>query len=212
MIKVIDYEISSPKALNMIIYGMRNSWESYEKGDSILGADGDSLESVFFLGDKDAELAQRLTIAGKDHGKYLRQITIQLDILAPEYWWKEADQYKIGVSTNSTSMMHVLGKNPFSVDMFSLENVDPTIAENTMIVLNNLRDRWIESGKKKSSNEWRAMLQLVPHSWNYRRAMACNYQVLRDMYFARKNHKLHEWRDFAKWIETLPYSRFLTES
>jgi hypothetical protein len=183
--------------------GMRNSWESWDKSDS--GEDWG-----FKIGPNDLKLAKTLSKAGADHGKFLRQILISVDIIAPEYWWKEADTYKVGTVANSTSMMHTLGKGEITADMFSFEDVPDMYIDAYLKLLNDLRESWVESGKKKPSPEWRAMNQLTAIGFNYRRTFTANYQVLKSMYHSRKNHRLSEWHDFADWVETLPYSELIT--
>lgn len=202
-ITIHRYEVGD-NMLPIIIEGMRNSWESWEKGDSYLSNAG------YVIGPNDFALAIRLIKAGDDHGKYLRQIPVALDITAPEYWWKEFDQYKIGTVTNSTSMMHVLGKDPFSDSNLELSDLDEIDKDAYLLIANNVREKWLLANKKKSTKEWRAMLQIASNAWKYRRATTLNYQVLRHMYHSRKNHKLHEWRLFREWIETLPHSLLIT--
>lgn len=203
----------------IVIEGVRNSWESWEKGDSHFTnqetldcGTRDALQTGYYIGMNDRALCQRLVKAGNDHGKFLRQIPLALDLSAPEYWWKEFDQYKIGTTTNSTSMMHILGKQPFDESMFCFEDIQRGYIDMLIEQLNLLRDHWIDTGKRKSSREWRAMLQGTPNSWIYRRATTLNYQVLASMYHSRKNHKLSEWRQFCEWIKTLPYSELITGS
>lgn len=188
--------------------GMRNSWESWEKSDSEWDNDGDLYE--YIVGPEDWKLAMKLSKAGSDHAKYLRQILVSVDIIAPEYWWKEADTYKVGTVANSTSMMHTLGKNEITSDSFSFENVPEDVQKEYLRLLNTLREEWIRAGKKKPSPEWRAMNQLTAIGFNYRRTFTANYQVLKSMYHSRKNHRLSEWHDFAAWVESLPYSELIT--
>ena len=190
--------------------GMRNSWESWSKMDSLEYYDKDREKMVFEMGAQDLALALRLVKAGSDHAKYLRQIMVSVDIIAPEYWWKEADTYKVGTVANSTSMMHTLGRTPFDESMFSMEDMSEEQKAALLDMLNTFRDAWIESGKKKPSTTWRAMNQAIPISFNYRRTFTCNYAVLRAMYHSRKNHRLSEWEDFRQWCETLPHSELIT--
>jgi hypothetical protein len=187
------------------IRGMRNSWESWGKSDSYYPQDNE-----FLIGPEDYKLAYKLSKAGADHGKYLRQILISVDIIAPEYWWKEADTYKVGTVANSTSMMHKLGARELTVDDFSFDNHDDGAVWAYLGLINHVRESWIKSGKKKPSPEWRLMNQLTAISFNYRRTFTANYQVLKSMYHSRKNHRLQEWHDFAEWVETLPYSELIT--
>ena len=186
------------------IRGMRNSWESWDLMDSV-----QVLNNVK-IGESDYKLMMKLVKAGSDHAKFLRQILVSVDVIAPEYWWKEADTYKVGTVANSTSMMHTLGRSEIAEDMFSFEDVPAALKEEYLDLINYARDLWIESGKKKPSPEWRAMNQLMAIGFNYRRTFTCNYQVLRSMYHSRKNHRLSEWHDFARWCETLPYSELIT--
>lgn len=186
------------------IRGARNSWESWGKMDSYeLELDG------FVLGPNDKALLMKLSKAGPEHAKYLRQILISVDIIAPLKWWDETDQYNF-FSTNSTSMMHTLGKSYITQDSFSFEDVDDDLLDSYMHILNIARDRWEKSGKKKPSREWRQMVMLTAVGFNYRRTFTSNYGQLRNMYHQRKNHRLQEWREFAKWVESLPYSELIT--
>lgn len=198
----------------MVIEGMRNSWESWGQIDSRY-----SVHSEYFeMGANDKALCLRLIKAGSDHAKFMRQLPIVLEVKAPEYFWKEFDTYRIGVQAddvtqNSTSMMHVLGKLPFLMDMFSFEDMDKAQKETILETLNCLRDRWIDEGGKRKGPEahcWRAMLQAIPQSWNYTRTISTNYQALRAMYHARKNHRLSEWRTFCTHLESLPYNELIT--
>jgi hypothetical protein len=132
-----------------------------------------------------------------------------MDIIAPEYWWKETDQYSF-FTTNSTSMIHTLGKSLTTPEAFSMEDVDGDLKERYFDLLHEAQRRWYESGKKKPSKEWRQMNQLTAISFLYRRTFTSNYGQLRTMYFQRNRHKLQEWRDFATWVESLPYSELIT--
>lgn len=212
MITIHDYDTPSAKTWNMVIQGMRNSWESWEKSDSDFYEPVEDYVGVFILGDKDKELALRLIRAGTDHGKFLSQLPIVVDFTAPEYFMKEFDTYKVGTRRNSTSMMHTLGREEFNAGMFSWEDVSEHKQLQMLLLLNDARSEWDSYNRKKGPNaeSWRAMIQLVPQSWNYRSMWSANYQVLRAMYHARKNHRLKEWRDFCAWIETLPFSDLIT--
>lgn len=194
------------------IRGMRNSWESWDNMDSV-----ETVEYVdytpymkFEMGVEDHKLAMKLSKAGSDHAKFLRQILVSVDIIAPEYWWKEADTYKVGTVANSTSMMHTLGKSELNTTHFSFDNPADELVQDYIDLLNVARERWIASGKKKPSPEWRLMNQLTAISFNYRRTFTANYQVLKSMYHSRKNHRLSEWHDFARFVESLPYSELIT--
>lgn len=190
--------------------GMRNSWESWDKMDSQSGyiLEGEYYDT-FLMGENDHKLAMKLSKAGSDHSKYLRQILVSVDIIAPEYWWKEADTYKVGTVANSTSMMHTLGKRELTVHDFSFDEIGtPELIY--LDLINDVRLDWIQSGMKKPSKEWRRLNQLMSIAYLYRRTFTCSYAVLKGMYHARKNHRLQEWHDFAAWVETLPYSELIT--
>jgi hypothetical protein len=214
VIIVHGYEPPSATTWYFVINGMRNSWESWERGDSEYDEPGnDWTLPAFYLGDADKNLAQRLTKTGADHGKYLRQLPVVIDITAPAYFWREFDTYHIGVTSNSTSQMHTLGKHPFNASMFCFEDVDITPQTQILETLNWLRDRWIDEGGKRKGPDatyWRAMVQAIPDSWMYRRCVSLNYQVLRNMYFVRRNHRLTEWRQWCAWVDSLPYSELIT--
>ena len=208
-ITIHNYDVGISQ-IPLVIQGMRNSWESWEKSDSWYDEDNTPSNPTYFIGKADLDLALRLIKVGDDHGKYLRQIPIIADITAPEYWWKEMDQYKIGTTTNSTSMMHILGKYPFSNENLELGDLDLEDAHAYLIVANAVREKWINAGKRKATKEWRAMLQIASNAWKYRRAWSGNYQVLRHTYHARKNHRLSEWHEWCSWVEQLPYSQLIT--
>ena len=182
--------------------GARNAFSSWHLGDSDV-VDGDG------LGPADLALLKRLILAGTDHGKIARGITLSCDITAPLYWWKQMDQYKVGTVTSSTSTMHTVHKNRFTRDDFSHENLyesglrwlDRTIDE-----LNLARSVYLDTENKQ---DWDQIIQMLPSSYNQKRTWWGNYQVLRDIYFSRRNHKLAEWHTFCNWIETLPYAKDL---
>lgn len=178
-------------------------------------------EDIFCIGENDFELMQRLARAGTDHRKFMRMIVVYVDVTAPLYWWKEFETYKVGTVSNSCSTMHSIHKEPFCLSDFSWEdlmdyweypfsfNADyPTkVLLDTIDVLNKCREMYLETGKKIW---WRQMIQLLPSSYNQRRTLMLNYEVLANIYRARRNHKLTEWREFCRWIESLPYSELIT--
>lgn len=206
------------------IRGMRNPLNSWDKSDSYWGLAEDPSpinpndEVWFFLGENDLGLAKRLVNAGNDHSKFLRMIGVSFDVTAPLYWWKEFDTYKVGTVANSTSTMHKIHAKEFTRDDFSHEHlldeddlewgdyVPTRILEMTIFMLNHFRDKFNETGDKKY---WWQMIQLLPTSYNQRRTVTLNYAVLKNMYHARKAHKLDEWRGFCEWVETLPYAKEL---
>ena len=162
------------------------------------------------IGPNDYKLLRNLANAGPDHGKYLRMITVTVDVTAPLYWWKEADQYKITTVTNSCSTMHKIHANPFSLEDFSHENMTCDAVAILNLIIDHLNQRrldFLETGRKIF---WWDLIQLLPSSYNQRRTYFLNYAVLRNIYHARKNHKLTEWHVFCDWIRSLPYSELIT--
>ena len=168
------------------------------------------------IGNADLKLMQNLAKAGSDHAKYLRMINVSMDITAPLYWWKEFDTYKVGTVANSCSTMHKIADKEFKMEDFSCEHLgmlSKRCLEDTIIMLNRHRTGYLEhkdiigseKAKEKMKFHWWQMIQLLPSSYNQRRTVQMNYQVLWNMYNARKNHKLHEWHTFCDWIEGLPY-------
>jgi hypothetical protein len=203
--------------------GMRNPLNSWEKSDSYWThiEDAETLETApfqFFVGENDLSLMKRLSKAGNDHGKFLRMINVTVDLTAPLYWWKEFDTYKVGTVANSCSTMHKIHAKEFTLDDFSHDQLDNEevvwtdsdigmynaldILGVTIDVLNRCRERYL---KTKDKEYWWQMIQLLPSSYNQRRTVQLNYQVLKSMYFARRNHKLDEWHTLCDWMLTLPY-------
>ena len=185
------------------IRGMRNPMNSWDKSDSVF--------SMYdkFIGENDLKLMKILSKAGSDHGKFLRMITVTCDVTAPLYWWKEFDTYKVGTVANSCSTMHKIQAKEFTKEDFSFEHTNDMCAwhiESILNVLNTSREKFLET---KDKNHWWNMIQFLPSSYNQKRTVQLNYQVLKNMYFARKNHKLDEWHTLCEWIETLPYAKEL---
>lgn len=198
------------------IRGMRNPLDSHSKSDSYGKWDEEYAKYDFVMGENDLELALKLTKAGSDHSKFLRQIFVSMDITAPLYWWKEMDTYKVGTVANSESTMHTAHKHPFTKDMFStdiegLDYIDTRVWNNIwdeiLWHVESLRQRYMETKDRKY---WRQLIQILPSSFNQMRTWTANYAVLRNIYHARKNHKLSEWHDFCAVIEKLPYSILIT--
>ena len=186
------------------IRGARNPMNSWNQSDTSYGTGEDTAD----IGPRDLKLLRNLANAGPDHGKYLRMITVTLDITAPLYWWKEADTYKVGTVANSCSTMHKIHSRDLTLEDFSFEhNKVPGWLEYTIHVLNTCRKEYLRTQDKEW---WYTMIQILPTSYNQKRTVLLNYQVLKSMYHARKHHKLQEWRDFCAWIETLPYSELIT--
>lgn len=197
------------------IRGMRNAMNSWDKSDSYWThiENPETLNTApfqFFVGENDLALMKQLAKAGSDHRKYMRMIVVYVDVTAPLYWWKEACTYRIGTVMNSCSTMHKLHKRPLTRDDFSREHLTPSnkqFLEQLINILNYEREDFLEY---KDKLLWYQMIQLLPSSYNQRRTWMLNYEVLHNIYHARKNHKLDEWHQFCDWIETLPYSELIT--
>ncbi len=185
------------------IRGMRNPMNSWDKSDSKRVVVS-KYDSEYVIGEHDLNLMQRLSKSGDDHSKFLRMINVTVDIIAPLYWWKEFDTYKIGTVANSCSTMHKIADKEFTIDDFSHEHMLGSMSVINTVVdcLNYNRDKYIET---KDKSFWWQIIQLLPSSYNQKRTIQLNYQVLKRMYKARCNHKLDEWRDFCDWIKELPY-------
>lgn len=202
MIKIENVEVVGMKAAAR---GMRNPKNSWEKSDSSV-VDGHS----FFVGDNDFALMRTLANAGTDHGKFMRMIHVQCDVTAPLYWWKEADQYKVGTVTDSCSTMHKIHAKEFTLDDFSHEHLTDGNLNWLSATINVLNDNRIQFVKTKEKYFWWQMIQLLPSSYNQLRTWDLNYAVLRNIYHARKDHKLDEWHTFCDWIESLQCSELIT--
>ena len=199
------------------IRGMRNPWNSWEKSDSYSTyiEDEHTLQRApfeFFVGENDLTLMKMLVSAGTDHSKFMRMINVTVDITAPMFWWSEYDTYKVGTVRNSCSKMHTIHIKPFDIDDFTHEGCDkiPAAIDTLMYVVGeceHLRKLYNDTEQKKY---WRAIIELLPESFNMRATVQLNYAVLRNMYHSRKNHRLDEWHDFCRWIENLPYSELIT--
>ena len=232
MIKIEKFEVLG---WEHAIRGMRNPMNSWEKSDSCIsdvaqcfmceelkGCPANDWDKPYLkIGPNDHNLMMNLRNAGTDHRKFMRMIVVYVDILAPLYWWKEFDTYKVGTVANSCSTMHKIHAKKFELSDFSCEhlfhNVNDTemwldidffnVLDNTIFYLNKARELYLDT---KDKNYWWQIIQLLPSSYNQRRTVMLNYEVLANIYPMRKNHKLDEWRDFCKWIETLPYSELIT--
>ena len=205
MLKIENVEVVGWEAA---IRGMRNPKNSWEKSDSSV-VDGHS----FFVGDNDFALMRTLANAGTDHGKFMRMITVYLDVTAPLYWWKEFDTYKVGTVANSCSTMHKIADKEFTLEDFSHEHLqDDSVAvlESVIHTLNVHRDWFNNKVLDDPKIDWWQMIQLLPSSYNQRRTVMLNYAVLRNIYHARKDHKLDEWHTFCDWIESLQCSELIT--
>lgn len=203
------------------IRGMRNPMNSWDRADSNFVydcelCDGDCGEHAncggvcVHIGDNDLDLMKRLANAGSVHAKYRRMITVTCDITAPLYWWKEFDTYKVGTVANSCSTMHKIHAKEFTMDDFSREHLltgSMFQLHRTVDLLNEAREEYL---KTKDKMYWWQMIQLLPSSYNQKRTVQLNYEVLVGMYRDRKNHRLDEWRNFCGWVADLPYSEIIT--
>ena len=252
MLKIENTEVTGWEAA---IRGMRNPMNSWNKSDSIFVEDGEyhdicgnngpyngtvtDTETFFEMGEKDFDIMTRLSNSGTDHRKFMRMITVYLDITAPLYWWKEFDTYKVGTVANSCSTMHKIADKEFEEGDFSTEHIfdaeskdvefpiiygkehSPIWSLNiTIKMLNFYRKKYLETKTKPMKEEakraplikayWWQMIQLLPSSYNQRRTVMLNYEVLANIYKSRRNHKLDEWHTFCYWIEGLPYSELIT--
>mgnify|MGYP000286644755 CR=1 FL=1 len=248
MLKIENVEIAG---LEPAIRSMRNPKNSWERSDSVfITSDGDQHDicgnsgpwygsygwEEVLIGENDLKLMTTLRNAGTDHRKFMRMITVYLDITAPLYWWKEFDTYKVGTVANSCSTMHKIADKEFTLEDFSCEHlldepyhrdwitsaaVDEDITSPhkvwatpldilrfTIEMLNCYRINYLET---KDKQDWWQMIQLLPSSYNQRRTVMLNYEVLANIYKSRRNHKLDEWHTFCDWIESLPYSEIITQ-
>ena len=229
MIKIENTEIVGWEAA---IRGMRNPLNSWEKSDSGYGCGNDkeyfcdkcsssfhcpSREKTYNIGPNDLDLMKRLRNAGTDHRKFMRMITVYVDITAPLYWWKEFDTYKVGTVANSCSTMHKIHAKEFTLEDFSCEHLFDTpesefndsmdVLKEVIDILNLYRDHFVKNPHRK--DYWWQLIQLLPSSYNQRRTVMLNYEVLANIYKSRRNHKLDEWHVFCEWIENLPYSELI---
>lgn len=234
MIRFENVGLASPEQMEFIIEGMRNPMNSWEKSDSYAGHEYMGTGNEYFkLGENDHSLMQRLSNAGTEHRKYMRMMPVYVRITAPLYWWKEFDTFSVGVAPNPTdiimnscSTMHKIAEKEFALEDFSCEHIcirqSIDVLKDTIDALNVFRDVYLNGGNlryengnikcfgKKDKEIWWQMIQLLPSSYNQTRNVKLNYEVLANIYRQRKNHKLDEWREFCKWIESLPYSELIT--
>lgn len=217
MIKIENVVLPSPEQIETVIMGMRNPKNSWDRSDSelVITGCGDFLK----VGEKDKDLMERLANGGPVHAKYRRMIPVYATITAPLYWWKEFDTNKVGTVSNSCSTMHKIADKEFEIDDFSHEHLLASSEMNlygTIRCLNYCRDMYLNGGcmyendgtrhafGPKNKDIWWQMIQLLPSSYNQKRTIMLNYEVLANIYKYRKDHKLDEWKDFCKWIESLP--------
>lgn len=218
MIKITNAEVFGWDAA---IRGMRNPMNSWDKSDSkhwretIVGYDVEYRD----IGRNNLTLMKKLVKAGSDHAKFMRMINVTMDVTAPLYWWKEFDTYKVGTVANSCSTMHRIADKEFALDDFSHEHLTPAAIATIRTVIERLnfaRKEFLkgrkgsEFGMPSAKEYWWDMIQLLPSSYNQKRTVQLNYAVLHNIYHARRNHKLDEWRDFCSWVESLPYAELIT--
>ena len=196
---MIKFENTEICGIRHAIRGMRNAMNSWDKSDSY----EDIIYSTFKLGENDKGLAMKLSKAGTDHRKFLRMITVYADITAPLYWWKEFDTYKVGTVANSCSTMHTIHKRDLTLDDFSINNNQAGYYVDIIIDLNALREKYCVT---KDIETFRALIGLLPSSYNQKRTVMLNYEVLANIYKSRQGHKLKEWHEFIEWIEGMPYT------
>ena len=223
MLKIEKFVLPSPEQWEIVMEGMRNPKNSWDRMDGYIThiQDDETLETAkfeFFMGDNDYDLAKRLRNGGSVHAKYRRMIPVWVTITAPMYWWKEFDTYKVGTVANSCSTMHKIHAKEFTMEDFSCEHlmskaqvyngyVPTSVLECIIEALNEFRKLYLETKDKKY---WWQMIQLLPSSYNQKRTVMLNYEVLANIYKSRKDHKLDEWHTFCHWIEELPYSELIT--
>lgn len=217
MLKIENFEVLG---WEHAIRGMRNPMNSWDKSDSNFFDDseghvcnicqGRGSMSLIEMGPNDHDLMMRLRNAGTDHRKFMRMITVYADITAPFYWWKEYSTYKVGTVANSCSTMHKIHAKEFTIDDFSCEHLGPPAIshlKSTIKCMNDYREEFLKDSEK---HNWWQMIQLLPTSYNQKRTVMLNYEVLANIYKSRRNHKLDEWHTFCDWIEELPYSELIT--
>lgn len=213
MLKIEKAVLPSPEQWEIIIEGMRNPMNSWDKMDSETIYWG-QFYSKLVIGEADHKLMTSLAKGGAVHAKYRRMIPVFLTINAPLYWWKEFDTYKVGTVANSCSTMHKIHSKEFTMDDFSHEHLmTGSMFELHRVVdlLNEARECYLESEDPTTKKAyWWQMIQLLPTSYNQNRTVMLNYEVLVNIYHSRKNHKLDEWHTFCEWIEGLPYSELIT--
>ena len=214
MIKIENIEVFNFEGA---FRGLRNPMNSWNKSDSYI----DALTNKYIVGENDLKLAQRMIGAGTDESKFMRQIFVSMDITAPLYWWKEADTYKIATVSNSCSTMHKITSSEITEENYSFEpEPDKPLTDlptDDYVRILDIKNRavadveWLRKkyNETKDKRYWRLLIQINPDGWIQKRTWTGNYQNLRNMYFARKNHKLIEWIQFCQIIEQLPYSKEL---
>lgn len=225
MLKIEKFVTPSPEQWEITIEGMRNAMNSWDKMDSEMLIDPFEKGCGITLGPNDHDLMMRLNKGGAPHAKYRRYLPVYVTVDAPLYWWKEFETYRIGVASNpsdiefnSCSTMHKIHAKEFTLDDFSTEHLmalPKSKLRSVISELNHWRDIYLNGGEElvlfepKNKDVWWQMIQLLPSSYNQKRTIYLNYQVLYEIYEWRRNHKLDEWHTFCHWIEELPYSELI---
>ena len=222
MLKIENVVTPSPEQWKAVIMGTRNPLNSWNRSDTIIYEHEledwhhDVVKTFNGIGFNDHDLMMRLRNSGTDHRKFMRMITVYLDITAPLYWWKEFDTYKVGTVANSCSTMHKIHAKEFTLEDFSCEHLTAESItfglEPIIDILNKNRElylQWKNIDEEKKTLWWQ-MIQLLPTSYNQKRTVMLNYEVLANIYKSRRNHKLDEWHTLCDWIEELPYSELIT--
>lgn len=223
MLKIEKTVTPSPEQWEIVIEGMRNPMNSWDKidtywtddpslliGRDVIGYDG---EGWSVLGKNDLALMTKLAKGGSVHAKYRRMLPVWVTLTAPTFWWVEFDTYKVGTVRNSCSKMHKIHVKEFAANDFSIEGIAECGGRTTEVfvaVLNELERLRILFNETHDKKYWRALIELLPHGYNMKATIMLNYEVLSQMYYWRRNHKLDEWHTFCDWIETLPYSELIT--
>ena len=238
MLKIENTDVMGWEAAIRGMRNPLNSWDKSDSSFEDVFEDPENFHTYYMksveIGPNDQDLMKRLRNAGTDHRKFMRMIAVYVDITAPLYWWKEFDTYKVGTVANSCSTMHKIADKEFTLEDFSCERLVNGWAgkdfngfdiilpgprdclDNTIVMLNRVRESYLASLKGDSSTGltskeiWWQMIQLLPSSYNQRRTVMLNYEVLANIYRSRRNHKLDEWHVFCDWIKTLPYSALIT--
>ena len=226
MLKIEKTVLPSPEQWQIVIEGMRNPLKSWGRMDSTIcpasgkfrdckksgicpRKDDDFVADQICLGTADLSLMERLAATGSEHAKYRRMLPVWATITAPRYWWTEYDTYKVGTVANSCSTMHKIAAKEFAPEDFSAEHLieaERDVLDVVIDALNFVRHEYLRT---KNKSYWYAMIQLLPQSYNQRRTLMLNYEVLATIYRQRKDHKLAEWHTFCEWIETLPYAELI---
>ena len=212
MLTIYDYAINKDQ-IGMVLYGMRNSWNSWEDYDTHYEIFSDNL----IIGENDMKLCKKLCKAGPAHRKFMRMITVIVDMTAPLHWWKQMDTYTSGKVQNSTSTMHTITRKHLSMEDFAVnyineDSISLHMIQNTIDYINNLIDVYNMESTTAAEKDalWRAIIDILPSSYMQRRMVFLSYETLANIYNQRKGHKLAEWKEFLEWIEELPYSEFIT--